>query len=720
MTVKHEIKSQLAKLLATEDLIVEHKQVETAQFNVHTRVLTLPNWDKASDNVYTALVSHEVGHALYTPDRDWWKEKQIPHSFVNIVEDVRIEKLMKRRYAGIAKTFFRGYNELSDNDFFEVKDEDLNDFSLADRVNLFYKIGAWVDVPFSISEKPILNLIENVETFDDTLSAAEALYNLCKKELKEKQQEQENNPECEQESPFTPEGGGDSDTDDGDDSEFTVPDSGNDGIVEDGTSGTDSIPFNNGTDSVEPQVDTVKALEDAIKGLNSSIQGRETVYVELPKIDLKKTIVSNETIYNGIRKYWEEEGVEYKKNRIEYGHGDPDKDRFEIVDKEYVKFKRDAQKEVNYLVKEFECKKSADAYARATTAKTGILDTTKLHTYKYNEDLFKKISVVPDGKNHGLIFILDWSGSMNHVMLDTVKQLYNLIWFCKKVNIPFDVYAFTNCYPRDIKEMILRYEKKDGVALVEDTFSLLNLFTSKTKSKELETQLLNIFRIASAFHSEWYVEYRVPIGMNLSGTPLNESLITLHTLIPQFQKENNLQKVQCVILTDGEGSPLRYSKEVHRDWEDCEYMGSANVSEHCVIRNRKTGYSYSCAGLGYYSDVTNLLLKDLRQSFPDTNFIGFRILAGREAGHFVRQQVGYDEGVYEPIMKDWKKNKSFAIKNVGYDTYFGLSSSALDNDSEFEVQEDATKAQIKRAFVKSLNNKKMNKKILGEFVELVA
>ena len=720
MTVKHEIKSQLAKLLATEDLIVEHKQVETAQFNVHTRVLTLPNWDKASDNVYTALVSHEVGHALYTPDRDWWKEKQIPHSFVNIVEDVRIEKLMKRRYAGIAKTFFRGYNELSDNDFFEVKDADLNDFSLADRVNLFYKIGAWVDVPFSISEKPILNLIENVETFDDTLSAAEALYNLCKKELKEKQQEQENNPECEQESPFTPEGGGDSDIDDGDDSEFTVPDSGNDGIVEDGDGGTDSVPFNSGTDSVEPQVDTVKALEDAIKGLNSSIHGRETVYVELPKIDLKKTIVSNETIHNGIRQYWEEEGVEYKKNRIEYGHGDPDKDRFEIVDKEYVKFKRDSQKEVNYLVKEFECRKSADAYARATTAKTGILDTTKLHTYKYNEDLFKKISVVPDGKNHGLIFILDWSGSMNHVMLDTVKQLYNLIWFCKKVNIPFDVYAFTNCYPRDIKEMILRYEKKDGVALVEDTFSLLNLFTSKTKAKELEIQLLNIFRIASSFHSEWYVEYRVPIGLNLSGTPLNESLITLHTLIPQFQKENNIQKVQCVILTDGEGSPLRYSKEVYRDWEESEYMGSANVGEHCVIRNRKTGYSYSCAGLGYYSDVTNLLLKDLRQSFPDTNFIGFRILQGREAGHFVRQQVGYDEGVYEPIMKDWKKNKSFAIKNVGYDTYFGLSSSALDNDSEFEVQEDATKAQIKRAFVKSLNNKKMNKKILGEFVELVA
>ena len=106
--VKHEIKSQLAKLLATEDLIVEHRNVETAQFDVRTRVLTLPNWERASNDVYDMLVGHEVGHALYTPDIEWFKTLQIPPSFVNIVEDVRIEKLMKRRYAGLAKTFRRG------------------------------------------------------------------------------------------------------------------------------------------------------------------------------------------------------------------------------------------------------------------------------------------------------------------------------------------------------------------------------------------------------------------------------------------------------------------------------------------------------------------------------------------------------------------------------------------------------------------------------------
>ena len=58
MTVQHEIKSQLAKLLATEDILVEHKKVETAEFNVQTRGLTLPMWDKASGNVFDMLVGH--------------------------------------------------------------------------------------------------------------------------------------------------------------------------------------------------------------------------------------------------------------------------------------------------------------------------------------------------------------------------------------------------------------------------------------------------------------------------------------------------------------------------------------------------------------------------------------------------------------------------------------------------------------------------------------
>ena len=118
---------------------------------------------------------------LFTPDEKWNETKNIPPSFVNIVEDARIEKLMKRKYGGLSKTFYRGYSELSDEDFFEVEDEDLSGMNLADRANLYFKIGNYVDIPFkSDSEKEIINMISDCETFADVLITAEELYKYCK------------------------------------------------------------------------------------------------------------------------------------------------------------------------------------------------------------------------------------------------------------------------------------------------------------------------------------------------------------------------------------------------------------------------------------------------------------------------------------------------------------------------------------------------------------
>ncbi len=102
-----EVKGQLAKLLATEDLIVEHRNVDTAMFNVDSRVLTLPRWEKASNTVFDLLISHEVGHALFTPNEDWTDKVSCPKMFVNVTEDARIEALMKRRFGGLPKTFLQ-------------------------------------------------------------------------------------------------------------------------------------------------------------------------------------------------------------------------------------------------------------------------------------------------------------------------------------------------------------------------------------------------------------------------------------------------------------------------------------------------------------------------------------------------------------------------------------------------------------------------------------
>ena len=732
MQIKHDVKGQLAKLLATEDLIVEHRSVETASFNVASRVLTLPTWDKAGEEVYDLLVCHEVGHALYTPDEEWWIDNEISHSIVNIVEDARIEKLMKRRYAGLSKTFFRGYSDLSEDDFFQLDGKDLSKFNLADRINLYYKVGNFVDIPFFSNEETFLmNRTGLTETFEEVLEVAKLIFEYCKAEAEKKKEE---DMKADAESSDTP---NDNTTQgqSGDDAPVdNVDDKGEEGEEEmqvvDKESGKNDIQ--GGYEGGDLEATTDEIFTDSLKELSNPTSG-ESFYIENPKLDLNKFIVNNQELHKNMMLEWDEDQVNVREDYIarnpNYKNEEKEIDLgfiqsrynpfdlYERVDREFVQFKKDAQKEVNYLVKEFEMKKSASAYARATTSRTGILDTSKLHTFKFNEDLFKKVSIIPDGKNHGLVFMLDWSGSMSPVMLDTIKQLFNLIWFCKKVNIPFEVYAFTNSYPTSLLPDRNEIEQLNNQLHVDSTFSLLNMLTSKVRAKDLNIQMRNVFRLATLFTDRTHY-YKCPLGLGLSGTPLNEAIIALHEILPKFRKENGVEKVQCVVLTDGESQSIRCNREVIRDWDSAPYMGTAYLSDNCYFRNRKTGRVFALKNMGYYGDVTDILLEDICDTFPHTNFIGIRLLPNSWASSFIQKYA--QDGAYERELNYWRKNKTISLKGSGYHVYFGISSTAIGNDTDFEVQEDATKAQIKKAFTKSLRNKKMNKKILSEFIELVA
>jgi hypothetical protein len=722
MSVRHEIKSQLAKLLATEDLVVEHKKVETACFNVQTRVLTLPLWERASNTVYDLLVGHEVGHALFTPNEDWEEKYKIPQQFVNVVEDARVEKLMKRKYMGLAKTFFNGYKELSDQDFFQLEGEDISKMNLADRVNLYFKIGNFLPLDFTPEEKEIVDLIAVSETFADVMIAAEELYKYCKKEQQQQKlpdfdQHQKQKKGAESPSNEIVETEAEQESEQNNNSS-NQPQQQN---TNPGNARGDQISMSNPGSDKEPEVRTADSLENKIRDLVNQ-SGQDNVYIEIPKITLNTVIASNAEVHTEIDN-------SFRTQQESYNRSNTAKSIFEEVDEDFKKFKLSAQKEVNYLVKEFECRKAADSYARASTARTGVLDTSRLHSYKFNEDLFKKVTILPDGKNHGLIFVLDWSGSMQNVLMDTCKQLFNLVWFCKKVSIPFEVYAFTNEWRRGeydydtgrylAADRTPHYEKKDGLLSIDETFSLMNIISSKVSGKNLEHQLLNIWRIAFSFENTYQCSYTYPSRLSLSGTPLNETLVCLHQILPKFQKENKLQKVQCIVLTDGEANMIPYHVEVKRNWESKPYIGIRGISpDKTFLRDRKTGTTYK---FEYeYHKCTDILLRNLKDKFPSVNFIGIRVLGGRDASRFIQLYHSWNEKYYEVIQNDWKKMKSFIIKNSGYDAYFGLSASALSQENEFEVKEDATKAQIKSAFVKSLKTKKLNKKVLGEFISLVS
>ena len=235
------------------------------------------------------LVGHEVGHALYTPDEDWREEYDVSPQFVNIVEDARIEKLMKRRYAGIGKTFYRGYNELADEDFFCLENEDVNKMNLADRVNLYFKIGNFCDIYFrEHDEMPIVRMIEGCETFADALLAAEVLYKFCKKESNE-EQPNVNNSQKNSEGKEGPSQESKDTSNSHEDSQENFETSDN---TEQKTQTTSSLQ----TEDDEPEVKTVDNLEDSLKELINET-GKETGYYEIPKVNIETIVISNKTIH---------------------------------------------------------------------------------------------------------------------------------------------------------------------------------------------------------------------------------------------------------------------------------------------------------------------------------------------------------------------------------------------------------------------------------------
>ena len=174
-----ETKSMLAKLLASENITVEHGKYNTASFDVKNRVLRLPIWKEMSGNLYDLLVLHEVGHALFTPEEGMHDAKGYGKgfkSFLNVVEDARIERKIKVKYPGGRRAFINGYADLMDRDFFGVNKMNCDKLALIDRINLHYKVGDHVDLIFSDEERVHLDRIDKANTWKEVVKICKDLY----------------------------------------------------------------------------------------------------------------------------------------------------------------------------------------------------------------------------------------------------------------------------------------------------------------------------------------------------------------------------------------------------------------------------------------------------------------------------------------------------------------------------------------------------------------
>ena len=760
-------KDSLARLLATEDLVIEHKKVPTAYFEVDNRKLVCPILkEDMSAQLYDLFMGHEVGHALITPADGWHdavSEKGAKYKgYLNVLEDVRIEKHIKSKYAGLRKIFYDAYSELhNDLDFFGVKGYDVNKLAFIDRINLYFKIGHSLMVDFSPEEQKIINQIDTkMDTWEKVVKVADYLYELSK--LEELQQQTDTNAM----SVETAEGDGDAipqdfderENDEGESEQSLGGNQESDNEAEEETDGEKGTESGNESDEDgDEESDNESTGEGDIETEKSqNLKGGEGEGGESgnAKVDdnanesiTDKNFRNNEDKLHKDLERWDSEPSymdlntkDFQTKDITIGYKQVISDittAFSNYMKEYdastdtiansreytQKFFDFNKNIINYMAKEFDMRKAADAYKKSMSAKTGEIDMSKIHQYLLKDDIFKRATIVPDGKNHGLIMLVDWSGSMYDAIRETYEQSLVLTMFARRVGIPHRVYAFTDAW-RSNEDYDSEDYRKEGFN-PNKSLRLIELFTDKMNKRDffeaavcMNASLESMcdggyYRMSkgSRFEASW----GSPNNYQLGGTPLDESLVFIRDYIADFKHNYSIDKLQFVTLTDGESFRMN---------------GFKGYSNDQFIHDRRTKTTYKYRGADDRNrNGTDNLLKWIEQT-TGVDTVGFFICPNkhREFDYAVDKFSG-DYQSWETKAEGYKlfrKEGGFSVpttENSGYKEFYLLNKKKMGiiaEDDTLDVKVGASKQALKGAMKRMGNNKMSQRKILQHFVKKVA
>ena len=738
----HQVNPLLAKLLAKENLTVEHGNYSTAWFDVKNRVLGLPIWKDHGKDVYDLLVGHEVGHALYTPLEGIHSSndeiKGCPRSYINVVEDARIERKIRETYPGLIRTFKTGYKKLFDSGLFG-EDHDFDTMKLIDKINLKSKLADLIDVPFNDEELELFYETMNTQTFSDVCTVVKKI--LAYQRDQEQTQQQDEVPQFE-----STDSGDDSPDEMGhDDQPSTEPDdtkseekSSDDSVLDDDSpaqdeDGKSADDVDEVTDEVEEDVEseakvaspepehkdeevsvtdeTFRSNEEQLIDVNED--GEQTLFIsDYSQKERDKLVISYSELAESRAEMIGRPGNQWKEIEAHYN-----------VRTHCNKYIKEVKKAVQPAVKEFEMKKAAYQWQRAATAKTGSINVDKLYSYKYNEDIFARVTNMADAKNHGMMLLIDYSGSMHNIIGNVLQQTMHLVSFCKAVNIPFSVYAFTTTCER----MVVRKNamETDGLALVE-------LINSDLKKKDYDEAMYNlslrVFSDGLIEHDNMHKRYQFNPRNYMSNyedfgsTPLNQALMVSTHLIKKFINKHQVQKFNFVTITDGDANRIRTYR--HQDGEhDLPIQSTYRDGKVKIQVDGKTIQT----DVG--KEVTTSLLNNIRKKY-NANTIGFFI--SERTGEFNYRCCGAamakanDEWldtseVRRQANKEYKKNKCVEFNDVyGYNTYYFLKGgkNALDtSDDEFKP---TTSKSIGNDFKKFSKSKKTNKVLMQKIGAAVA
>jgi hypothetical protein len=719
-------KNLLARLLSSEGIDVVHdSKAATAAFDVKNRQLILPAWESMSNELYDMFVGHEVGHALFTPydakkeessnhQGDWCATAQeiggdnyghVAQQYLNIIEDARIERMMKDKFPGLRRDFVVAYNSLLEKDFFQLKNNPAMTRLFVDRANLYFKIGVSgqrdLGIQFSEREQVLINRMASTQTWEDVVQLTRDVFEYEREEMEKRSKEFPQSQKS---------------------------------MITSSKEGMES--------------ETEKLLESA-KNQVKTLENVSNSWI-MPKPDLDEMIMTaaevQELIDNNTKLHCTTRG--YADFAAYY------QQCMETLAKHYLEQNK---RSVAVLVKQFEMKKAASLHKRQLTTKTGRLDLDKIIQYRFNDDLFAKNLILRKGKNHGFVLFVDWSSSMHSVIQDVIRHAFMIAQFCKQCNIPFVVYAFSDRMPKwelDIgRKMIangqtiqtnkstdpfwaqndspdksvwfwptnlLENAKQEQRRAEVSQMNLIEVCSSKMNNAEMIRAYANMLRAikedvkttlfnrhagqnrtvdgvelppipaaaqrimpGQAWGVEYYTLYRAidVSGLALGGTPLDETVWAANDVVSRFQKENNVEVMNTIFLSDGQGSQIFRAKY---DWSSNWYgettpnfaTSKDKVTSACLLKTGKCIYDvhkiidpsvHLMGGEGSYSFTFRALIQ-LHRIITGAKTIGIFVAPASRRGvyygeHSIAEMLGMEESVKnemnEEVGRDFMTDKEY-------------------------------------------------------------
>lgn len=766
-------KSMLAKLLATENISVEHQNVPTAMFDLKNRKIILPRWKEMSVNLYDLFVGHEISHALETPSDGWHdavceKGKGFK-SFLNVIEDCRIEKKVKVRYPGLVKSMTLGYKELMEKNFFGLNGRDIDTLPLIDKINLKFKCGAMLGINFSEEELPFITAIENVDTWEDTVKVANELYEYSKTEqamqdaLDPQADEfgEDWDEEYLEEMDSGMQEGETSDIEESSDSEETDQETDEaeegkeipPGIGETESEESEEVPSKETSygrsesgdiaeGESEPESMTDKAFRDAEETL-VHLSDSEIMNVTFPKIKTSQFVMQADEVWDFVPEYMT--GNYYQNTFCTNSR--------EVEQTMFQDFQTRNKSAINLLVQQFEMRRKATSLKKARENKTGMLNDKKLWAYKLTDDLFLSTTTTPDGQNHGMFMLVDMSGSMYSNISNVVEQLLIQVSFCKKVAIPFDVYGFTTSGTAGHRQSLIHAQsaRPGDLYINDDNFKLLQLISSELSAPMYAKAFKALLGWASGYSDNiqktrsrqnmvatWQYRGSVPNHLSLSTTPLASAVLVARDLAVEFKNRNRLEVLNTIILTDGYNTDQCYKVDEKSiiegtDFESVTFVKTSRVKyseiyiKEGAISTVTSASSAKISGsyFGINSQDYFIALLNHYKATTGSRMFSFNIVSG-SSRHVQDAYFGavskYDYEGFQTKYKTFKTEKFMEVTNaVGYDTMFMImGGNGLEVDTDEMEVKSQSKSDLKRGFMKFTKGRSASRVFLNRFIDKVA